>query len=113
MNQIETDTVLVQNICTLKHVMPVEVTYTEARANLAKLLDQAESSREPVVIRRRGKENMALVPADELAGLLETAHLLRSPRNAERLLSALARAHGNSGEAESVDELKRTVGLDG
>lgn len=93
--------------------MPVEVTYTEARANLAKLLDQAESSREPVVIRRRGKENMALVPADELAGLLETAHLLRSPRNAERLLSALARARGTDGGAESVDELRRAVGLEG
>jgi antitoxin YefM len=35
---------------------------------------------------------VALVAADELAGLLETAHLLRSPANAERLLTALTRA---------------------
>jgi antitoxin YefM len=71
--------------------MSIEVTYAEARANLAKLCDEAEASREPILIRRRGRENMALIPADELAGLMETLHLLRSPRNADRLLLALAR----------------------
>ncbi|MCP9818173.1 hypothetical protein KBZ18_01540 [Synechococcus sp. Cruz-9H2] len=43
-------------------------------------------------MRRRKGGDLALVAADELEGLLETAHLLRSPRNAERLLSALERA---------------------
>jgi antitoxin YefM len=71
--------------------MSIEVTYAEARANLAKLCDEAEASREPILIRQRGRENMALIPADELAGLMETLHLLRSPRNADRLLLALAR----------------------
>jgi PHD/YefM family antitoxin component YafN of YafNO toxin-antitoxin module len=47
--------------------------------------------REPL-IRRRGAKDVALVPADELAGLQETAHLLRSPKNARRLLTALQRA---------------------
>ncbi len=92
-------------------VMSIDVTYTEARANLAKLWDQAESSREPIMIRRRGKENMALIPADELAGLIETAHLLRSPRNAERLLSALARSRRDEGTAESIRDLKKAIGL--
>ncbi|NQV72705.1 type II toxin-antitoxin system Phd/YefM family antitoxin [bacterium] len=93
--------------------MSIEVTYTEARANFAKLWDQAEANREPIMIRRRGKENMAMIPADELAGLIETAHLLRSPKNADRLLSALARSRKNEGSAESVDELRTALGLNG
>ena len=72
--------------------MSIETTYTAARANLAKLLDATVEDREIVLIRRRGAEDVALIAADELESLLETAHLLRSPRNAERLLTALQRA---------------------
>jgi antitoxin YefM len=43
-------------------------------------------------VRRKGARDVALMPASELAGLIETAHLLRSPRNARRLLTALRRA---------------------
>jgi len=89
----------------------IDVTYTEARANLAKLWDEAIANREPIIIRRRGKEKMAMMPADELAGLIETAHLLRSPRNAERLLSALARARNAEGRTEDLQALKEELGL--
>ena len=92
--------------------MSTDVTYTEARANLAKLWDEAVSSREPIMIRRRGEEKMALIPADELAGLMVTAHLLRSPKNAERLISSLARSRDGDVSSESIDELKKSVGLD-
>lgn len=87
------------------------VSYTEARANLAALWDQVVSDREPVVIHRRGAEDVALVPAAELDGLLATAHLLRSPRNAERLLQALARAREQGGTPLSVEELRAEVDL--
>jgi antitoxin YefM len=85
------------------------VTYTEARANLAALLDDVTSSREPVVIRRRGHDDVALVAADELASLQETAHLLRSPANARRLLSALQTALNGEGQALGLDDLRREV----
>ena len=55
-------------------------TYTQARAELAALCDEVASTREPVIIRRRNAEDVALVSADELASLLEIAHLLRSPK---------------------------------
>jgi antitoxin YefM len=74
--------------------MATETTYTYARANLKALLDEAVDSREPVIIHRREGEDVALIAVAELRGLIETAHLLRSPKNAERLLRALARAHG-------------------
>jgi antitoxin YefM len=87
-------------------------TYTDARANLAALCDKAANDREPVVIRRRGAEDVVLIAADELSSLLETAHLLRSPANAQRLLTALARARGSyDAPSQSLDELRRDVGL--
>ena len=59
-------------------------------------MDRAVQDREVVMVRRRKGGDVALVAADELAGLLETAHLLRSPANAERLLTALSRAREQS-----------------
>ena len=91
--------------------MAVHSTYTEARANLARLWDQATHDRETVIISRRGADDIALIAADELASLQETAHLLRSPANAARLLSALQRALSNDEPPTSVDDLRREVGL--
>ncbi len=92
--------------------MPTETTYSDARANLGVLCDRVTSSREPVIIHRRGSEDVALVAADDLRGLLETAHLLRSPRNAERLLTALLRAKNQSLPAETIETLRREYGLE-
>jgi antitoxin YefM len=91
--------------------MSIETTYTAARANLAKLLDSAVEDREIVLIRRRGAEGVALIAADELESLLETAHLLRSPRNAERLLSALQRARARTLSPERIEDLRAELGL--
>ena len=66
--------------------------YSDARANLASLLDRVVENWEVVIINRRGDEDVAVVSASELSGLLETAHLLRSPKNVQRLLAALKRA---------------------
>jgi antitoxin YefM len=72
-------------------MMIIQTTFSKARSNLARLLDQVTANREIVVIERRGAEPVALIAATELSGLLEVAHLLRSPANAQRLLTALAR----------------------
>lgn len=92
--------------------MSIETTYTAARANFAKLCDTAAEDREVVIIRRRNAEDVALIAADELSSLMETAHLLRSPANAERLLAALNRARSRTLEPQSVAELHREAGLD-
>jgi len=91
--------------------VPVETTYTQLRDKLASILDQVVDDREVVIVRRRGARDVALVPADELSGLMETAHLLRSPKNAQRLLTALRRAQGRKGKPESIEKLRRDVGL--
>jgi antitoxin YefM len=91
--------------------MAIQTTYSHARANLASLMSEITDSREVVVIRRRGKEDIAMIAADELAGILETAHLLRSPANAERLLAALDRVRQGSGKPQTIDELRSEVGF--
>ena len=92
--------------------MPIETTCTQARANLAALWDRVTDDREVVVVKRRGSEPIALIAADELSSLMETAHLLKSPKNAERLLQALARARQGEVAPQSVEELAAEVDLD-
>lgn len=88
-----------------------ETTYTNLRQSLAATLDRVSNDREVVIIRRKGERTVAMVPADELAGLMETAHLLRSPRNAQRLLTALRRAAQRKGKPEPLEKLRREMGL--
>lgn len=89
--------------------MIMETSYTRLRQNLASVLDQVVDQQETVVVRRRGARDVALVPAAELAGLIETAHLLRSPRNARRLLAALRRAGRGKVQPADVAELRREM----
>ncbi|HEY6340722.1 MAG TPA: type II toxin-antitoxin system Phd/YefM family antitoxin [Bryobacteraceae bacterium] len=72
--------------------MPVETTYTKLRAELAATLDRITNDQEIVIVRRRRSADVAMIPAQELTSLMETAHLLRSPKNAQRLLKAMRRA---------------------
>ena len=91
--------------------MAIQTTYTKARANFAKLCNEVAENREIVIINRRGNEDVALVAADELSSLIETAHLLRSPKNAQRLLSALKRARSRKLKPRRVAQLRREIGL--
>jgi len=90
----------------------LQTTYTNARGNFAGLCDQVTKNREIVIIRRRNGSNVAMIAADELQSLVESAHLMRSPKNAERLLSALERAIKGKGEESSVKSLRSEVGLE-
>ena len=93
--------------------MTIQTTYTQARAQLASLLDQVTNDREIVIVQRRGAEDVAIIAADELAGLLETVHLLRSPATAERLLTALSRVRQRVGTPQTIDQLRAEVSLHG
>jgi len=92
--------------------MAADVTYSHARAHLAELWNELEESREMAVIRRRGHEDMALIPAEELESLRETAYLLRSPANAARLLSALNAARRGKGKRITLEALTAELGLE-
>jgi len=92
--------------------MAIQTTYTNARAKFASLIDEVTKNREVVIIQRRGSEDVAMISADELSGLLETAHLLRSPNNTQRLLSALDRVRKGIGTPQTIEELRSEVGFE-
>ena len=89
--------------------MAIETTYTSLRENLASVLDQVVDQQETVIVRRGGSRDVALIPASELAGLIETAHLLRPPRNARRLPTALHRAERGKGRPPTAAQLRREI----
>lgn len=91
--------------------MPSETTYTSLRENLSSVLDRVVDDQEVVIVRRKGARDVALIPASELAGLMETAHLLRSPRNAKRLLTALRRTERHATKPTTIAQLSRELGL--
>jgi antitoxin YefM len=92
--------------------MAIQTSYTEARANLAKLCDEAAENCETVIIKRRGRKDVALISAAELSSLMETAYLLRSPANAARLMRAFKRAQQGKLKPKTLDALRREVGVD-
>jgi antitoxin YefM len=98
--------------------MPTETSYTELRENLASYLARVVDDREVVVVKRRGAGDVALIALDELAGLEETAYLLRSPANARRLRESLAESKRNDKKAiqgkpaaVALKELRRSLDL--
>jgi antitoxin YefM len=76
----------------------MEATYTETRSRFASLWDEVVDRRETLTIHLRGAEDVVLLPAAELSSLQETAHLLKSPRNAKRLLDALTASMNQEGD---------------
>jgi antitoxin YefM len=91
--------------------MDIQTTYTQARANLAALMDKAVDDKVPVYITRRNGKRVAMIDADEYESLIETAYLLSSPANARRLLEAIEQADRGEGTIMTIKELGRTVGL--
>jgi antitoxin YefM len=75
-------------------------------------LAQSDSDNEVFVARRRQGRDIALIPADELSSILETAHLLSSPANASRSLAALRRADTQSTPPSTIGQLRRDAGLE-
>ncbi len=65
------------------------LTASEARSTLFPLIEEVNKDGGVVTITSKAG-NAVLMSADEYAALEETAHLLRSPANAERLLKSLS-----------------------
>jgi antitoxin YefM len=88
--------------------MAIHTTYSKARQNLARLLDEVTKNQETVIIKRRRGDSVVMMSEKEATSLLETAHLLRSPRNAVRLLGAYAKAlQGEFGTLMTVEDIKK------
>ena len=79
--------------------------YSELRRTLAATIDSVDADHEPVMITRdRGKPAAVLISVEDFASLEETAYLLRSPKNAERLLAAIADFDRGGGTERDIPE---------
>lgn len=80
------------------------ISYTSARANLAKTMDRVCESHEPVIITRSGESAVVMLSLEDFNSLEETAYLLRSPKNAKRLLEAIAELEQGRGTERELAE---------
>ena len=66
------------------------ISYTAAREKLASLMDQVCDDHEPVIVTRNREQAVVLLSLEDFKSMEETAYLLRSPKNAKRLLESIA-----------------------
>ncbi|MGK7924472.1 MAG: type II toxin-antitoxin system Phd/YefM family antitoxin [Spirulina sp.] len=90
----------------------LEIAYTDAKDNLASILDRVCENREIIIVKQANGNNVALIPEDELTSLLESIYLLRSPENSKRLFRALKWAESEVGTPQTIAELKEELGIE-
>ena len=80
------------------------ITYTSARGNLAKTMEKVCDDHAPVIITRKTAKPVVMMSLEDFEALEETAYLLRSPKNARRLLESVAELESGKGtEKELLD----------
>ena len=80
------------------------ITYTSVRGNLAKTMKKVCDDHSPVIITRKAAQPVVMMSLEDYQALEETAYLLRSPKNARRLLESVAELESGKGlEKELVE----------
>lgn len=80
------------------------ITYTTARAHLAETMDRVCDDHEAIIITRNGQQAVVMMSLDDFKALEETAYLLRSPKNALRLLEAMTELEEGRGKERRLAE---------
>jgi antitoxin YefM len=80
------------------------ISYTAARSQLAKTMDKVCEDRDPVIITRKGAQSVVMMSLEDYQALEETAYLLRSPKNAKRLLESIAELEQGRGKERELLE---------
>ena len=80
------------------------ITYMHARTHLAKTMEKVCDDHAPVIITRQNQRSVVMISLEDYQALEETAYLLRSPRNARRLLESIAELESGGGiERELIE----------
>lgn len=80
------------------------LSYSAARQNLAKTMDEVCRDHSPVIVTRQKSESVVIMSLEDYEALEETAHLLRSPKSAMRLLESVTQLEGGKGKKRSLAE---------
>ncbi len=80
------------------------ITYTAARQNLAKTMENVCNDHAPVIVTRKSNDSVVIISLDDYEALEETAYLLRSPKNTKRLIEAIAQLEDGKGTERELME---------
>lgn len=80
------------------------ITYTAARQNLAKTMEQVCQDHSPVIITRKASDSVVIMSLEDYTALEETAYLLRSPKNTRRLIESVAQLEDGKGTERDLVE---------
>lgn len=80
------------------------ISYTAARSQLAKTMQQVCDDHAPVIITRSKAASVVMMSFEDYEALQETAHLLRAPKNARRLLESVAELEQGGGREAQLAE---------
>lgn len=78
------------------------ITYTEARETLADTITRVCLDHDPIVIRKRRDNAVVMISLEDYESLVETSYLLRSPRNARRLLESIQQLEDGKGKERTL-----------
>ncbi len=80
------------------------ISYSAARANLAKTMDKVCADHAPIIITRKSESPVVMLSLEDYQAMEETAYLLRSPANARRLLESIAELESGQGTERELSE---------
>ena len=80
------------------------ISYTAARANLAKTMEKVCNDHAPVIITRKSESPVVMMSLEDYEAMQETTYLLRSPANARALLESIAELEAGNGEERELLE---------
>jgi antitoxin YefM len=81
------------------------LTYSYARANLAATMARVCHNHEPLIVTRNAEQSVVMLSLDDYQALEETAYLLRSPRNAQRLMQSITQLEEKQGQVQELVEV--------
>jgi len=80
------------------------ISYSAARANLAKTMDKVCADHAPIIITRKSESPVVMLSLEDYQAMEETAYLLRLPANARRLLESIAELESGQGTEHELIE---------
>ena len=80
------------------------LTYSEARSKLADTMNKVCDDHAPIVITRKNSQSVVMMSLDDYQALEETAYLLRSPKNAKRLIESIVELKSSGGTSRKLIE---------
>ena len=72
------------------------ISYSSFRANLATTLDRVNDNHKPIIVTRQKGKPAVVISLEDFQAYEETAYLMASPKNAERLNQAIAEVEGEN-----------------